>query len=270
MRTNIEKRKIKVGDHLLYIEYSMYHEDKEQPVLVFLHDSWGCVEMWGDFPPKIQQISGLNTLVYDRQGHGQSTQFTIKVRDTEYLHREAHELIILLNKLGIKNVILYGHSDGATIALIAASIFPNRVKGLILEGVHSFIESSGRAAVKATREKAKNTNLLESLQTYHGYKTAELFQLWHETWLSPTFDHWSIVHLLQNIDCKVLAFQGVNDEYGTVEQLNILKEKIKSEVSIFEIPNAAHTPRKEAEDESIELIETWFKNLNINELSKGI
>ena len=262
MKTNNDKRKIKIGDHLLYLEYGLYHQNTELPVLVFLHDSWGCVEMWGDFPFKIQQISGLNTLVYDRQGHGKSSPFTIKERDTEYLHREAHELILLLDKLGIKNVIIYGHSDGATIALIAASIFPNRVNGLILEGVHSFIESIGRAAVKATREKAKNTGLLESLQTFHGYKTAELFRLWHETWLSPAFDHWSIVHLLPNIECKVLAFQGVDDEYGTVEQLNILKEKIKGEVSTFEIPNAAHTPRKEAEDDSIELMTAWFKNLN--------
>lgn len=264
MMSNIEKRKIKVGDHLLYIEYGIYHQNKELPVLVFLHDSWGCVEMWGNFPSKIQQITGLNTLVYDRQGHGQSSQFTIRERDTEYLHREAHEMIVLLDKLGIKNVIIYGHSDGATIALIAASIFLNRVKGLVLEGVHSFIESSGRASVKATREKAKNTNLLESLQTYHGYKTAELFRLWHETWLSSAFDHWSIVHLLHNIECKVLAFQGVDDEYGTVEQLNILKEKIRSEVTIFEIPNATHTPHKETEDESIGLIYAWFKNLNLD------
>lgn len=263
MKIDIEKRKIKVGDHLLYIEYNRYHNNTALPVLVFLHDSWGCVEMWGDFPSKIQQLSGLNTLVYDRQGHGQSSQFTIKERDTEYLHREAHDLITLLDKLGIKNAILYGHSDGATIALIAASIFPKRVKGLVLEGVHSFIEVSGRAAVRATREKAKNTNLLESLQTYHGYKTVELFRLWHKTWLSPAFDHWSIVHLLQNIECKVLAFQGVNDEFGTVEQLNILKEKIGNKVSIFEIPNAAHTPHKEAEDESIELIRAWFKDSNL-------
>lgn len=263
MKTNIEKRKIKIGNHLLYTEYGLYNQNTELPVLVFLHDSWGCVEMWGDFPSKIQQITGLNTLIYDRQGHGQSSPFTIKERDTEYLHREAHELIVLLDKLGIKKVIIYGHSDGATIALIAASVFPNRVKGLMLEGVHSFIEASGRAAVKATREKAKNTNLLESLQTYHGYKTAELFRLWHETWLSPTFDHWSVVHLLQNIACKVLAFQGVDDEYGTVEQLNILKDKINSEVSTFEIQNAAHTPHKEAENESIEIIRAWFKNLNL-------
>ena len=188
----------------------------------------------------------------------------IKERDTEYLHREAHELILLLDQLKIKDVIIYGHSDGATIALIAASIFPNRVKGLVLEGVHSFIENSGRAAVKATREKAKNTNLLESLKTYHGYKTAELFRIWHETWLSSAFDHWSIVHLLQNIECKVLAFQGLEDEFGTVEQLNILKEKIETKVRIFEIPNAAHTPHKEAENESIELIRAWFKDLNID------
>jgi len=234
-------------------------ENKDKPTLVFLHDSWGCVEMWGEFPEILVGLSELNAMLYDRQGYGKSSPFAIKKRTEFYLHDEADELIFVLNACGIENAILYGHSDGATIALIAAASYPERFKGLILEGAHSFIEDSGKAAVFATRERAKETSLLASLEKYHGEKTPELFRLWHETWLSTYFSKWSIVPLFHRITCPVLAFQGERDDFGSIEQLNILKKEIKTDVSVAEISNAGHTPRKEAEDVTMKLIKKWFE-----------
>ena len=246
----------------LYLEHVIPTPNHENsPVLLFLHDSWGCTELWGDFPEKVLKGSGFNGLLYDRRGYGQSSPFAIKQRDEFYLHDEAHELISVLDSCGIRQTVIYGHSDGATIALLAAALFPGRIKGLILEGAHSFIEDSGKAAVLATRERAKENGLLASLEKYHGNKTPELFRLWHETWLSDYFAHWTIVPLLQNITCPVLAFQGENDEFGSIEQLNVLKKEIRGDVTISEIPLAGHTPRKEAEAVTIKLVRQFLKEL---------
>jgi len=234
---------------------------KNRPVLLFLHDSWGCTELWGDFPEKVLKRSGLNGLLYDRRGYGQSSPFAVKQRNEFYLHDEAREVLEVLDICGIEQTVIYGHSDGATIALLAAALFPERIKGLILEGAHSFIEDSGKAAVLDTRERAKGNGLIASLEKYHGNKTTELFRLWHETWLSDYFAHWTIVPLLQNIICPVLAFQGENDEFGSVEQLNVLKKEIKGDVTISEIPMAGHTPRKEAETETINMVRSFLKDL---------
>jgi pimeloyl-ACP methyl ester carboxylesterase len=234
---------------------------ENRPVLLFLHDSWGCTELWGDFPEKVLKRSGLNGLLYDRRGYGQSSPFAVKQRNEFYLHDEAREVLEVLDICGIEQAVIYGHSDGATIALLAAALFPERIKGLILEGAHSFIEDSGKAAVLDTRERAKGNGLLASLEKYHGNKTTELFRLWHETWLSDYFAHWTIVPLLQNIICPVLAFQGENDEFGSVEQLNVLKKEIKGDVTISEIPMAGHTPRKEAETETINMVRSFLKDL---------
>ena len=233
---------------------------ENRPTLLFLHDSWGCIELWGDFPEKVLELSGLNGLLYDRRGYGQSSRFAIKQRTEFYLHDEAIELMEVLDSCGIQQAVIYGHSDGATIALLAAALYPERIKGLILEGAHSFIEDSGKAAVLDTRERAKSNGLLASLEKYHGDKTPELFRLWHETWLSDYFAQWTIVSLLHNITCPVLAFQGENDEFGSVEQLNVLKNEIKQPVTLAEIPLAGHTPRKEAEKETLELIDEFFKS----------
>jgi len=232
---------------------------ENRPTLLFLHDSWGCIELWGDFPDKVMKLSGLNGLLYDRRGYGQSAPFAIQQRNEFYLHDEAHELIEVLDFCGIQQAVIYGHSDGATIALLAAALYPERIKGLILEGAHSFIEDSGKAAVLETRERAKGNGLLASLEKYHGDKTPELFRLWHETWLSDYFARWTIVPLLSDISCPVLAFQGENDEFGSVEQLNVLKREINQPVTLAEIHSAGHTPRKEAEKETLKLIATFFK-----------
>ncbi len=227
--------------------------------VVFLHDSWGCVDMWGDFAKKLSTTVGINALLYDRRGYGKSSGFTVDKRTDQYLHDEAHELIRIIDAYNINNAVIYGHSDGATIALIAAALYPSRIKGLILEGPHSFIEDSGKLAVLATCERAKENNLLVSLEKYHGNKTVELFRLWHETWLSDLFSSWTIVPVLNRIKCLVLAFQGEHDEFGTIEQLNVLKREISTEVTIVEIANAAHTPHKEAEAETMALLNDWLK-----------
>lgn len=244
--------------HLFIRQIDTFPKNGNKPTLVFLHDSWGCVEMWGDFPEVLIGMTELNALLYDRRGYGQSSPFAVTQRTEFYLHEEAHELVRILDSLNINDVIIYGHSDGATIALLTASFYPARVKGLILEGAHSFIEDSGKAAVLETREHAKTTSLLESLTKYHGAKTSELFRLWHETWLSNYFAEWTIVPLLPNIACPVLAFQGESDEFGSVEQLNVLKREISGFVRVSEIPCAGHTPRKEAEISTLQLIKEWL------------
>jgi len=246
------------GYQLFATRIDRFHNQGNKPTLVFLHDSWGCVKMWGDFPKELVELSGLNALLYDRRGYGQSSPFAVMQRTEYYLHDEAHELIRVLDTCNIEDAVIYGHSDGATIALLAAALYPDRIKGLILEGAHSFIEDSGKEAVVETRERAKETSLLKSLEKYHGSKTSELFRLWHETWLSDYFARWTIVPLLPQIACPVLAFQGENDKFGSVEQLNILKKKIPTQVTIAEIPNAGHMPRKEAEEETMKWIREFL------------
>lgn len=246
----------------LYYKRIFHHSDnQDKPTLVFLHDSWGCTEMWGDFPERLAQISGFNTLVYDRQGYGKSSPFTITKRTNHYMHDEADVLIKILNHFGIQKALLYGHSDGATIALIAAAFYPERFSAIILEGAHSFVEETAKETILDARERSKHSNLLKSLEKFHGNNTSELFRLWHETWLSPEFSHWTIVPVLSRIQCPVLAFQGDADQYGTVAQLNALVQEIQTPVTIAEIPHAEHTPRREAEKETLRLITDFLSRI---------
>lgn len=260
MRIRTEENYLKIEDYKLFYRFLKSDNNPNEPILIFLHDSWGCTEMWEKFPDKLSKLFGLNTIIYDRRGYGKSSQFQKEERTKKYLHEAANELKILMDKMEINNAILYGHSDGASIALIAAASFPDRFQGIIVEGAHSFVEEKGKLAVRESRDKAKSNSLLKTLEKYHGNKAAELFRRWHVMWAEEDFFDWSIVSMLKNITCPVLAFRGENDQFDTVEQLNVLEREIKSAVITKVIPNAAHTPRKENKKATLELIKVFFEN----------
>lgn len=152
------------------------------PTLVFLHDSLGCIQLWRNFPEQLAELSQCNILIYDRQGYGASCSFSYEKRSKNYMELEADILKNLLDFMQIKNPILFGHSDGASIALIFAGKYPKTPKALILEGLHVFVESITIKGIKEAIEKYKTTDLKFRLEKYHGDKTDALFWAWAETW----------------------------------------------------------------------------------------
>ena len=60
-------------------------------------------------------------LVYSRHGYGGSSLLAAP-RRTDYMHEEARLwLPQILERLGVRRPLLFGHSDGASIALIHAA-----------------------------------------------------------------------------------------------------------------------------------------------------
>ena len=240
---SIDKR-IKIGANELHYKRIISETSQADSELVFMHDSWGCVETWGDFPELISRSFGMDALMYSRCGYGKSSAMTGE-RGIDYHYREADELMLLLDALKIEKVILYGHSDGGTIAFVAAAMYPERISAIIVETPHTFFEPEGKIAVKKVLDKAASNSLLMKLEKYHGKKTEAMFQFRHQTWLSIEFDNWSLEPILGQIKCPVLAMRGKDDPFDTVKQLRILEHRIKSPLRAVLVPVAEHTPRKE-------------------------
>ena len=119
-----------------------------RPTIIFLHDSLGCIELWRDFPQKLGELAQCNILIYDRQGYGKSCSFTESKRTNSYMEKEADFLILLMNFWKLDDAILFGHSDGGSIALIAGGKYPDRIKGIITEGAHVFVEDKTIHGIK--------------------------------------------------------------------------------------------------------------------------
>ncbi|ANF49554.1 alpha/beta hydrolase [Chryseobacterium glaciei] len=242
----MEGRIIDVQGEKIYIEHD--NSFKNKPTIVFLHDSLGCTQLWRDFPSKITEETQCNTLVYDRLGYGKSFPMISHERENNYMELEADVLNELLEELNINNAILFGHSDGGTIALIAASKYPEKVKAVICEAGHIFVEDITVKGVSDAFEAYKTTDLPERLAKYHGDKVPMIVKAWTEIWLSDRFKSWNIEYLLKNITSPLLFIQGEKDEYGTLNQVEKTISQISGKSEKYIIPNVGHTPHKEVPD----------------------
>ncbi len=250
---------IEVKGKKLYAEYSHLFEDR--PTLVFLHDSLGCTQLWRNFPFALGETAECNVLVFDRMGYGKSFPMSTPERKNSYMETEADLLDDLLDELKINEVILFGHSDGGTIALIMAAKYPGKVRGVICEAGHIFVEDITLKGIKDALETYKTTNLSERLAKYHGDKTEMLVKAWTEIWLSDRFKTWNIEYTLKNITASLLFIQGENDEYGTLDQVEKTVSQVTGKAEKFIIPNVGHTPHKETPEIVLEKATSFIKSI---------
>jgi pimeloyl-ACP methyl ester carboxylesterase len=241
--------KIKLKDGL--INYNFLNEESKDnsKILIFLHEGLGSIKQWKDFPLQLCLKTGLKGLIYDRFGYGDSDILNTE-RDINYLHNEAKIFLPeLLERLNInENIILIGHSDGGSIALIYASLFPNKVKSIITEAAHIFVEDITLKGIKEAVKVYELGKLKSALERYHGDKTDLCFYNWSNTWLKEYFKNWSIENLLEDIKVKSLIIQGKDDEYATLKQVEVIKNILNDNVEIFVVENCKHIPHHQQKD----------------------
>lgn len=100
---------------------------------------------------------------------------------------------------------------------------------------------------------------LDRLFKYHGDKTEVLFKAWAETWLSDRFKSWNIEYLLPSIECPALILQGIDDQYATIRQVDVIASQTAGASQTAMIENCGHTPHKEAADEVLALMKKFIE-----------
>jgi len=232
---------------------------KRSPVLVFLHEGLGSIAQWRDFPEALVERSGLPALLYDRRGHGGSDPLT-GLRTPRYLHLEALEVLPqVLERCGVGDAILVGHSDGGSMALLFASAFPELTRGAITEAAHVFVEEETLAGIRRAGEAWRSTRLAEKLARYHGDKTHALFHAWHDTWLAPEFRDWDLEDCLPGIRCPLLVIQGDEDEYATEAQMRAIAEQVRGPVETLMVPRCGHIPHHQARETVLEAMTQFIE-----------
>jgi pimeloyl-ACP methyl ester carboxylesterase len=230
----------------LSLEYQWVgSDDAGRPVVVFLHEGLGSVAMWKDFPQRFCDEHGLRGLVYSRYGYGESTPRPAHERwAPDFMHRQAHEVLpALLGALGIERPWLFGHSDGGSIALLHAARFAEHLRGVIVLAPHIFVEDISVTSIAAAREAYLSQGLRERLARYHA-DVDSAFWGWNDIWLDPAFRDWNIEAELARISCPVLAVQGEDDEYGTLEQVHGIARKAP-QTRVLVLPQCGHSPHRD-------------------------
>lgn len=212
-----------------------------KPTLVFLHEGLGSVRQWRDFPVQVVKATGCRALLYSRYGYGQSDVLAEPRVDLRFMHREALEALpALLEALRIERPVLVGHSDGASIALIHAGA-GHPVRGLAVMAPHVFVEPICVESIRKAAEAFATTDLAQRLGKYHR-DPAKTFHLWADAWLDPEFLHWNIEQYLPGIGSPVMAIQGEDDAYGTMEQLERIRRGVRGPCELVKLAACGHAP----------------------------
>lgn len=214
------------------------------PILL-LHEGLGSIAMWRDFPERLAQATGRTIIAWSRQGYGQSDPLP-EPRDPGYMHEEAARVAALLDALDVERAVLFGHSDGGSIALIFAAWHPDRVAALILEAPHVYVERLTIDSIAKVKDVFVSTDLGAKLGRHH--RDADtVFWRWNDIWLDPRFEAWNIEGLLPAIDAPTLLIQGLDDEYGTLDQLDRI-EAVLSRTRRVELAECGHSPHRDRRD----------------------
>jgi pimeloyl-ACP methyl ester carboxylesterase len=236
------------------IEYRFIPGDATaHPTLVFLHEGLGCVALWRNFPDRVAARLHAPALLYSRFGYGGSDGLVAR-RTPDFMHEEALEhLPRLLDALAIERPLLVGHSDGASIALIHAALAKRDVAALVLMAPHVFVEDLSLASIARIRDTYLSTDLKERLARYHAH-VDDAFLGWADTWLDPAFRDWSIEGLSDRIKVPVLLIQGVDDEYGTLAQIERIAARVKGPVERIVLDACGHSPHRDRETAVLDAI----------------
>jgi pimeloyl-ACP methyl ester carboxylesterase len=237
------------------LEYRMIGPSPEQaPTIIMLHEGLGSTALWGDFPDKLQAATGAGVFVYSRAGYGASTPAKLP-RPLDYMQVEALDVLPkLLDAIGFRRGLLVGHSDGASIAAIyAGSHQDHRVQGIALIAPHFIVEDISVTSIAGIKTAYETTNLKEKLSRWHK-DVDNAFYGWNGAWLDPKFRNWDISEYLAYIRVPIAILQGVDDQYGTLRQVEIAQEECYCPVDVTVIPGAGHQPHREAPGATLDAI----------------
>jgi pimeloyl-ACP methyl ester carboxylesterase len=203
--------------------------------------------MWRDFPARVASATGCSALVFSRAGYAGSDPVALP-RPLTYMHHEGEQVLpLVLDAARVRQAVLVGHSDGASIALVFAGAHPQdaRLRGLILEAPHVFCEELSVRSIAAARDAFDRGDLRSRLARWHGANVDVAFRGWNDAWLDPQFCDWNLERYVPHVRVPMLLVQGADDEYGTLAQLDAIERGARAPVERVVLDECGHSPHRD-------------------------
>jgi len=216
MDINVQRKKIQ-----------FIKQGQGQP-LVFLHG-------WGGSINSLTPLASLFSKKYqvvtlDLPGFGQSDP-----PDPNWGVKEYGELLVsLFNKIGLKKVVLFGHSFGGSLAIYLAAKHPEHIDKIVL------------CAPSFRRQVKKSRNILKKLPQPLRILIYRIFFPQSDLWRFPKLEanfrkivNDDLSPYLSKIETKTLILWGQLDKETPVKNAYLLKKELKnSQLKTF--PNIGH------------------------------
>lgn len=242
--------------------WSLGHRD--QPPIILLHDSLGCVDLWRDFPDALAKATTREVIAYDRLGFGKSTQ-RIERPSVNFVDEEAETFFpAIKHALGITRFSLFGHSVGGAMALAIAALQGEGCEAVITESAQAFVEPRTLSGIRAAKAQFDDPGQFEKISRLHGEKASWVLDAWTEVWLSPEFSSWNLDKHLGKIKCPALAIHGDLDEYGSVEFPRRITSKVNDLSKLAILEGCGHVPHRERKDDVLRLASSFLGRRSID------
>ncbi len=249
------------GIHFHYLDWGNIGH---QPILL-LHGFMAHAYVWDDFGQTFR--NRYHVIALDQRGHGE-TQWCI---DGAYsIYDYFSDIVCFVEILGLRDLIIIGHSMGGRNALIYTACYPENVERLVLIDARP---GNDPASSKALKNLIKHIPLqagsceevVEKINTLSPYLSKEVcshivvrgFKKMRNEMMLPKFDVGMIQQLekldydtedlwpfLQNVNCLSLVIRG--------ERSSFLSKKVAQRIcrlipnaELREIPKSSHFPAQE-------------------------
>ena len=225
----------------------------QNATLVFLHEGLGSIAQWRDLPQQLVTATGCSALIYNRASYGGSDPMPAPWPRT-FMHDHAREeLPALLDALAVRQTILIGHSDGASIAIIYAGgeSANEQLAGIAVMAPHVFVEELGLSSIRQARDAFNNGDLRTRLQRYHKDNTINVFDGWNDAGLREDFVDWNIEEFLPRVTTPMMVIQGEDDQYGTLRQVKTICASVSGPVTPLILQNCRHSPHRDQPEKVI-------------------
>ncbi|HEX5733120.1 MAG TPA: alpha/beta hydrolase [Blastocatellia bacterium] len=228
-----------------------YRETGNGPPLIFLHGGWGY-EIY-PFDSQIEAFGNdYRIIIPDRTGYGRSLR--ISEFPIDFHQRAAREVKSFIEALGIDRPILWGHSDGAVIAVLMALSDPDRYSALILEAFHFYKSKPGSREFFETM--AKNPDGLgarvsAALAADHGEEYwRELIinngRAWLDIAVSSNHEYEDLYGgRLGRLRTPAIFIHGSRDPRTEPGELDAVRDQL-SDTPIHIIEGGGHSPHSES------------------------
>jgi pimeloyl-ACP methyl ester carboxylesterase len=211
-----------------------------------LHGGWGL-----GFYPFDAQLAALASdfrcVVPERTGYGRSPR--VAAFPPRFHEAAAIEAEAVLDALGIARCAIWGHSDGAVIALAMALRQPARYSAIVVEALHL-----DRAK---PRSRAFFEQMVRDPDRFGERVTSRLAidlgpdwrvpiradgQVWLDIAATPDDDLYD--RRLHELRVPVLAIHGANDPRTEPGELDRLRREVPT-ATVHVVPNGGHSPHSE-------------------------
>lgn len=223
------------------LDYEFWgNPESSLPAVLLLHEPAGSVRGWGEFPERLAQATGARVFAYSRQGHGGSDPLSTRLA-RGYLEREALDVLPMVRQLlQLKEVVLVGLHDGATIGLIHAGGAELPTLGVVAIAPVLFVDEVTRRSIETMARQLEIPALKEAFgdTTSHQDQT---FAQWSALWLSPDFQGWHADDYLRMITGKVLAVRGDCDTTSSIHHLERL-QGLTADVEVLTLQGCRQQP----------------------------